>query len=168
MKASAVAVLSLLVSVSWACSEPLGLEVSKDAEKSYEKRRAKELSESELQLVGKFSGANRELKWEIHRHSDGTFELVLHQKVDGLMREDYTKGIWGIEGNRYYVVDLESLNRFPGGEPDRFWEKIHKISKDRFETVSEGHDGEELVSPEIRVAEFEFSLWSEIGDSTPK
>jgi hypothetical protein len=140
------------------------LEIWKGADKSYKERRAKDLNQSERKLVGRFEGGNRELKWEIHRHKDGTFELVMLQKVDGVMVSDYTRGIWGVDGERYFLVDLESLNRKPGGEPERFWEKVRKITKDRFETTSEGEDGKELVSPENRVEEFSIPLWKKITD----
>lgn len=139
------------------------LEAWRGAEKSYKERRAEALSKVERSLVGKFSGGNKELKWEIHRHEDGVFELVMLERVDGVLMEDYTKGIWGVEGDRYYFVDLESLNRSPGGEPDRFWEKIRKIEKDRFVTTSEGEDGKELVSPEVRVEDFKLPLWQKMA-----
>lgn len=132
---------------------------SPEADRYYSERTSQALNSEEQRIVGKWTGKNRELEWEILRKSDGTYGIVIHEEYEGTLYKDYYRGVWGIKGNEYYYFDLESSDENAEFDLTPSLEKILNISETEFLTSSEGWDGETLESSERKIEKFRFKLW---------
>ncbi len=131
-----------------------------DAEQRYTERRDTPLTEAEQAVVGKWKGENPEIKWEILRKSDGTYEIVYILPGEQPEREDYSRGVWGIEGDEYYYIDLEVRGYQTQGTAVKQSEKIVEANSSILWTRHTGENGDKLESRELPVQEFQFEFWN--------
>jgi len=129
------------------------------ADAVYKSRKAQELNAEEQAIIGKWTAQNREVKWEIERFPDGTYEIVIQGVQEGDDWMDFGRGIWGINNDSYYFCELESswLESEFAITPD--YEKVVLSTDTEFTTSRPGVDGEILYSRELKAGQFSMPLW---------
>ncbi|MEO0509361.1 MAG: hypothetical protein AAF065_05850 [Verrucomicrobiota bacterium] len=117
------------------------------------------MNPEELQAVGMWAAENREIRWEIVRHDDGTYACVVDETYDDVRKETLYKGTWGIRSGVYYYLDLESSDPDADFSLEPVYEVVVLSSFDEFNTKGEGLDGNVLFSNERRVEKFKMNGW---------
>ena len=158
------AIIIIFVMMGLCCSNPSGgLKTMVGATQVYEKRLSEALNEEEEKAVGRWTGKNREVEWEIYRRKNGIYELVLHEEYEGVLYKDYYRGTWGINDGVYYYFDLQSSDKDAEFDNEPSFEKVVKSTDDEFFYISKGYDGEELKSNERKIEDFKFKLWKKFS-----
>jgi len=125
------------------------------------------LNETELKFVGKWSGARANLKWEIIRSKDRSFELAFHE-VDlndpETLYTNYATGSWWISDGDYYF-EWEDWLGDEGDFEGAVKEPIQSVSDDKIVTLTEDDPIPENI--EVRVREFKLTAWEHKPEYLP-
>jgi len=117
------------------------------------------LTPTERKLVGKWSGARINLKWEIQRFEDRSFELAF-EEIDrddpNTIYTNYAIGQWWAKNDNYYF-EWENWWGDYGDFAGVIKEPIQSVSSDQVITLTEGDKIPENI--ESRVADFTLSGW---------
>lgn len=124
-----------------------------------------ELTSEELPFVGKWRGARANLKWEIDRRDDRSFEMVLTEDYEGDIYETYYIGAWWVEDGDYYYDDVYCWDDWEEWADDYegVSELITSVSANRIVTETSEFDtmddDEDLTNVESRVNSFTLEGW---------
>ena len=119
----------------------------------------KELTPTEQKFVGKWSGSRDQMRWEIHRKSDRSFEIVFEEpdyESPEIIYRNYGTGTWSVRGDHYFC-EWKDWRGDEGDFSGEFSEKVSYVDESKIITLSD--DSESQQNTELRVEHFILPGW---------